>query len=65
MGKEHNKTHGEIESRTCSLQNSVLTVGMTEIEKSVTVKCPICLKNNPISSKRPPPGTSKDKLHKP
>lgn len=65
MGKEHNKTHGGIESLTSSLQNSVLNVGTTEIEKSVTVKCPICLKNNPISRKRPPPGTVEDKLPKP
>lgn len=64
MGKEHNKSLRGTESLTSSLQNSVLSVRMTEIEKSVTVQCPFCLKNNLISKKRPPPGTVKDKLHK-
>lgn len=64
MGKEHNKSLRGTESLTPSLQNSVLSVGKTEIEESVTVQCPICLENNPISRKRPPPGGVKDKFHK-
>lgn len=63
-GKKHNKSLRGTESLTSSLRNSVLNVGMTEIEKSVAVQSPICLKNNPISKKRPSPGTVKDKLHK-
>ncbi|RMC21399.1 hypothetical protein DUI87_02263 [Hirundo rustica rustica] len=58
MGKEH-KTNWGIESMISSLPNSVLSVGMTGIAKSVIVKCPICLKNNPINRKRLPPRTVK------
>lgn len=55
--KEHNKT------TISSLKNSVFSVRMTETAKSVTVKCPICLKSNPINQKRPPPVTTNREIH--
>lgn len=36
---------------------------MTETAKSITVKYPICLKNNPINQKRPPPVTTNREIH--
>lgn len=51
MEKEHDKTHWGIESVISNLQNSVLSVRMTERAKSITVKCPTCLKNNPMNRK--------------
>lgn len=63
MQKEHNKTRGRIESTISSLQNAVLSVWMTEIAKSITVKYPICLKSNPINWKKPPPLTVNRETH--
>ena len=55
----HKQTHWGVESLIDSLQSQVLSVRMTKIIKSVTEKCPVCLKNNPLNQRRPPPGVTR------
>ncbi|KAK4807168.1 hypothetical protein QYF61_024288 [Mycteria americana] len=57
--ERHEETHWGSEAMISSLQDSIICVGMTGIVKSITVKCPICLKNNPMNRKRPPSGTTR------
>lgn len=57
--KRHEETHWGSEAMISSLQNLIICVGMTGIVKSVIAKYLLCLKNNPMNRKRPPPGTTR------
>ncbi|KAK4810609.1 hypothetical protein QYF61_007346 [Mycteria americana] len=57
--EKQRETHEGIEAMIVDLQKSIICVGMTAIVKSIIGKCHICLKNNPLNQKRPPPGVLK------
>ncbi|KAK4828092.1 hypothetical protein QYF61_023152 [Mycteria americana] len=57
--ERHEETYWGSEAMISSLQDSIICAGMMGIVKSITVKCPISLKNNPMNRKRPPSGTTR------
>ena len=56
---KHEQTHWGVDAMVSSLKTSLVCVGMTGIVKSIVVKCPICLKNNPLNQKKPLLGVTK------